>query len=40
LATALISPRNTKHLPTVALLRAVSQVVDRRPRADTSLVAA
>jgi DNA-binding transcriptional LysR family regulator len=40
LATALISPRNTEHLPTVALLRAVSQVVAHRPRADTSLVAA
>jgi DNA-binding transcriptional LysR family regulator len=40
LATGLISPRNTEHLPTVALLRAMPQVVDHRPRADTSLVAA
>ena len=40
LATALISPRNTEHLPTLALLRAVPHVVDDRPRADASLVAA
>jgi DNA-binding transcriptional LysR family regulator len=29
LATGIVSPRNTEHLPTVALLRAMSRTVDR-----------
>ena len=42
LATGIVSPRHTEHLPTVALLRAASRTLDQRPQiaSDTSLVAA
>ena len=42
LATAIVSPRHTEHLPTVAFLRAASRTLDQRPRiaSDRSLVAA
>jgi DNA-binding transcriptional LysR family regulator len=32
LATAIVSPRHTEHLPTVAFLRAASRTVDQRPQ--------
>src|SRR3954463_6619840 len=42
LTTGIVSRRHTEHLPTVALLRAVSRALDRRPQiaSDSSLVAA
>jgi DNA-binding transcriptional LysR family regulator len=42
LATAIVSPRHTEHLPTVAFLRAASRVVDQRAQIapDRSVVAA
>ena len=41
-ATAIVTPRHTEHLPTVAFLRAASRTLDRRPQiaSDRSLVAA
>jgi DNA-binding transcriptional LysR family regulator len=41
-ATAIVTPRHTEHLPTVAFLRAVSRTPDPRPQiaSDRSLVAA
>ena len=41
-ATAIVTPRHTEHLPTVAFLRAASRTPDRRPQivSDTSVVAA
>jgi DNA-binding transcriptional LysR family regulator len=32
LTTAIVSPRHTEHLPTVAFLRAASRALDQRPR--------
>jgi DNA-binding transcriptional LysR family regulator len=42
LATAIVSPRHTEHLPTVAFLRAASRMLDQRSQiaSDRSLVAA
>ena len=41
-ATAIVTPRHTEHLPTVAFLRAASRTPDQRPQivSDTSVVAA
>jgi DNA-binding transcriptional LysR family regulator len=41
-ATAIVTPRHTEHLPTVAFLRAASRTLDQRPQiaSDRSLVAA
>jgi DNA-binding transcriptional LysR family regulator len=41
-ATAVVTPRHTEHLPTVAFLRAASRTLDQRPHSasDRSLVAA
>jgi DNA-binding transcriptional LysR family regulator len=41
LTTAIVSPRHTEHLPTVAFLRAASRRLDERPQiaSDRSLVA-
>jgi DNA-binding transcriptional LysR family regulator len=40
-ATAIVTPRHTEHLPTVAFLRATSRTLDQRPLgSDGSLVAA
>jgi DNA-binding transcriptional LysR family regulator len=41
-ATAIVTPRHTEHLPTVGFLGAASRTVDQRPRiaSDRSLVAA
>jgi len=40
--TAIVTPRHTEHLPTVAFLRAASRTLDQRPQiaSDRSLVAA
>jgi DNA-binding transcriptional LysR family regulator len=42
LSTAIVSPRHTEHLPTVAFLRAASRTLDQRPQIalDKTLVAA
>jgi DNA-binding transcriptional LysR family regulator len=42
LATGIVSPPHTEHLPTVALLRAASRTLDQRPQiaSDRSLIAA
>ena len=42
LATAIVAPRETDHLPTVAFLRAASRTLDQRPQiaSDRALVAA
>lgn len=42
LTTAIVSPRHTEHLPTVAFLRAASRTLDQRPQfeSDRSMVAA
>src|SRR5436305_2493873 len=42
LTTAIVSPRHTEHLPTVAFLRAASRTPDQRPQiaSDRSVVAA
>ena len=42
LTTAIVSPRHTEHLPTVAFLRAASRTLDLRPQiaADRTVVAA
>jgi DNA-binding transcriptional LysR family regulator len=42
LTTAIVSPRHTEHLPTVAFLRAASRTLEQRPpiASDRSLVAA
>jgi DNA-binding transcriptional LysR family regulator len=42
LATAIVTPRHTEHLPTVAFLRAASRTLDQRPQitSDRSSVAA
>ena len=41
-ATAIVTPRHTEHLPTVAFLRAATHTLDQRPQiaSDRSLVAA
>jgi DNA-binding transcriptional LysR family regulator len=41
-ATAIVTPRHTEHLPTVALLRATARTLDQRPQIvpDSSLAAA
>jgi DNA-binding transcriptional LysR family regulator len=41
-ATAIVTPRHTEHLPTVAFLRAASRTLDQRPQiaSDRSLVVA
>jgi DNA-binding transcriptional LysR family regulator len=42
LTTAIVSPRHTEHLPTIAFLRAASRALDQRPQiaSDSSMVAA
>jgi hypothetical protein len=42
LAAAIVSPRHTEHLPTVAFLRAASRTLDQRAKtaSDRSAVAA
>jgi hypothetical protein len=42
LTTAIVTPRHTEHLPTVAFLRAASRTLDQRPQiaSDRSVVAA